>query len=105
MSEAPLEINGWSIYAHPPFLDQLERLVGEVEKARERDPAGYKKKRAAKLLAAIMKVAFENIPGDPSARSIAKAIRSAMNTSIGFVRNSCSRCGCSSVIRNPRRRG
>ena len=66
MSEAPLEINGWSIYAHPPFLDQLERLVGEVEKARERDPAGYKKKRAAKLLAAVVKIAFEDVPGDPT---------------------------------------
>jgi toxin YhaV len=66
LSEAPLEINGWAIYAHPLFLDQIEVLVADVEKARKRDPAGYKKKRAAKLLAAILKVAFEDIPSDPT---------------------------------------
>ncbi len=66
MSEAPLEINGWAIYAHPLFLDQIEALVAEVDKAKKRDPVGYKKKRAAKLLAAILKVAFEDIPGDPT---------------------------------------
>jgi toxin YhaV len=66
LSEAPLEINGWTIYAHPLFLDQLEALVAEVEKAKKRDPAGYKKKRAAKLLAAVLKVAFEDIPSDPT---------------------------------------
>lgn len=66
MSQPPLEINGWTIYAHPLFLDQIEALVAEVEKAKKKDPAGYKKKRAAKLLAAILKVAFEDIPGDPT---------------------------------------
>ena len=61
-----LEINGWTIYAHPLFLDQLEAMVGAVEKARKKDPQGYKKKRAAKLLAAVLKVAFEDIPSDPT---------------------------------------
>lgn len=66
MSEPPLEINGWTIYAHPLFLDQIETLVAEVEKAKIRDPVGHRKKRAAKLLAAILKVAFEDIPADPT---------------------------------------
>lgn len=66
MSEEPLEINGWAIYAHPLFLDQLESLVAQVEKARARDPKGYRNKRSAKLLAALLKVAFEDIPGDPT---------------------------------------
>ncbi len=66
MNEAVVEINGWSIYAHPLFLDQIETLIAEVEKAKKKDPAGYRKKRAAKLLAAILKVAFEDIPGDPA---------------------------------------
>jgi len=61
-----LKINGWTIYAHPLFLDQLESAVEAVEKARKNDPRGYKKKRAAKLLAAILKVAFEDIPSDPA---------------------------------------
>jgi toxin YhaV len=66
VSDETIEINGWTIYAHPLFLDQLEALIAAVDKARAKDPRGYKKKRAAKLLAAVLKVAFENIPADPS---------------------------------------
>ena len=66
MSDDTLEINGWTIYAHPLFLDQLEAMIAAVEKARKKDPKGYKKKRAAKLLAAVLKVAFEDIPSDPT---------------------------------------
>ena len=66
MSEAVLEINSWSIYAHPLFLDQLDALIGEVGKARKKDAVGYRKKRSAKLLAAVLKVAFEDIPADPT---------------------------------------
>ena len=66
MSDDILGINGWTIYAHPLFLDQLEAMIEAVEKARQRDPKGYKKKRAAKLLAAVLKVAFEDIPSDPT---------------------------------------
>jgi len=66
VSEGPLEINGWEIYAHPLFLDQLEKLIAAVEKARKKDPKGYRKKRAAKLLSAVLKIAFEVIPEDPA---------------------------------------
>lgn len=66
MNEPAVEINGWSIYAHPLFLDQLDVLIEQVEKAKKKNPGGYKKKRAAKLLAAVLKVAFEDIPSDPT---------------------------------------
>lgn len=66
MNDDTVEVNGWTIYAHPLFLDQLEAMIAAVEKAREKDPKGYKKKRAAKLLAAVLKVAFEDIPSDPA---------------------------------------
>jgi toxin YhaV len=66
VSDDVLKINGWIIYAHPLFLDQLEAMIGAVEKAQQRDAKGYKKKRAAKLLAAVLKVAFEDIPSDPT---------------------------------------
>ena len=66
MSDGTFQVNGWTIYAHPLFLEQLEAMIAAVEKARKKDPAGFKKKRAAKLLAAVLKVAFEDIPGDPS---------------------------------------
>jgi toxin YhaV len=66
VNDDTLEINGWTIYAHPLFLDQLEAMIEAVEKARKKDPKGYKKKRAAKLLAGILKVAFDDIPNDPT---------------------------------------
>ena len=66
MSEDAFEINGWKVYAHPLFLDQLETMIAAVEKARQKDPKDYRKKRAAKLLAAVLKVAFDDIPSDPT---------------------------------------
>src|SRR5258707_6194576 len=41
-------------------------MIAAVEKARKKDPKEYIKKRAAKLLAAVLKVAFEDIPSDPT---------------------------------------
>ena len=66
MSDEILKINGWTIYAHPLFLEQLEAMIETVEKARQRDPKGYKKRQAAKLLEAVLKVALEDIPSDPT---------------------------------------
>lgn len=68
MSAPPkaLTVNGWSIFAHPLFLDQLEALIAAVEKARAKDPKAYKRKNAAKRLAAVAKLAFDAIPQDPS---------------------------------------
>lgn len=62
----PLEVNGWTIYAHPLFLDQIEALVSQVEKLKKKDPKGYTRKNATKRLAAITKLAFEVIPQDPA---------------------------------------
>jgi len=64
-AEQPLVINGWTILAHDLFLDQLAALTEDVERARRKDPAGYRQKNAAKRLAAIAKLAFEIIPQDP----------------------------------------
>jgi toxin YhaV len=66
-AEAPLIVNGWSIYAHPVFLDQLERLIEEVEARKARDPETWRRKNCTKRLAAIFKLAAEAIPADPGA--------------------------------------
>lgn len=66
MSDEPLVINGWEIHAHPLFLDQLEDLVSSVTAAQKKDPSGYRKTRVAKVLAAVLKVAFEVVPDDPA---------------------------------------
>jgi toxin YhaV len=63
---APLTINGWSIFAHPLFIAQIEALTRQVEALKKRDPAGYAKKNASKRLTAISKLAFEVIPQDPT---------------------------------------
>jgi toxin YhaV len=63
---APLVIHGWTIFAHPLFLDQLEALTQQVEAMQKKDPKGYAKKNSAKRLAAISKLAFEDIPQDPT---------------------------------------
>jgi len=64
--QAPLNVNGWAIFAHPLFLDQLEALIAQVEQLRAKDPINFHKKNAAKRLAAITRLAFEIIPQDPT---------------------------------------
>jgi len=62
---APVVINGWSIFVHPLFLDQIEDLIGRVEALKKKDPIGYVRKNDSKRLAAILKLAFHSIPQDP----------------------------------------
>ncbi len=61
-----LQVNGWTVFAHPLFLAQLETLTSQVEALRRKDPTGYLKKNATKRLAAIQQLAFEIIPQDPT---------------------------------------
>ena len=62
----PLVVHGWTIFAHPLFLAQLEALTKQVEVLKQKDPAAYGKKNASKRLAAINTLAFDVIPQDPS---------------------------------------
>lgn len=61
-----LVINGWQIFAHPLFLNQIEKLTVAVERAKVKDPTGFQKTANAKLLAALRKLAFATIPSDPT---------------------------------------
>ncbi len=63
---APLLIHGWTVFAHPLFLAQLEALAQEVEVLKQKDPVGYVKKNASKRLAATTKLAFDVIAQDPA---------------------------------------
>ncbi len=63
---APLVVNGWTIFAHPLFLNQVEALTQQVEGLKRKDPKGFIKKNATKRLAAVAKLAFEVIPQDPA---------------------------------------
>ena len=62
-SDTPLIVNDWTIYAHPLFLDQLETLIGQVERHKRRDPSGFIKKNATKRLAAIARIVAEHEAG------------------------------------------
>jgi toxin YhaV len=66
VSGAPIVIKGWTFYGHPLFLQQVEALILEVDALKRRDPTGYTKKNATKRLAAILKLAFDVIPEDPT---------------------------------------
>ena len=59
-------INGWTLYSHPLFLDQLERLTAAVEKSHSKDPKSYKSSANAKLLAQLKRLTFATIPLDPA---------------------------------------
>lgn len=61
-----IAVNGWTLYAHPLFLGQIEKLTITVERGREKDPKGYASTANAKLLAAMRKLMFEIIPVDPT---------------------------------------
>jgi toxin YhaV len=65
-ADPPLVIKGWSIFAHSQFLDTFESLVEQVERLRAKDPRGFTVKNSTKRLAAIVKLAFEIIPQDPT---------------------------------------
>lgn len=58
--ESPVVKNGWTLYAHPEFLSQLERVYAAAK--REDDPQGD----ATKVLAWITRAIFDEIPADPA---------------------------------------
>lgn len=62
----PAVVNGWTLYAHPLFIEQYLNLKSQVEALRDRDPENYTKKNAAKRLAAIQRLTFKLIPHDPT---------------------------------------
>lgn len=67
-ADTPVVVNGWTICCHPLFLDQFETLLGEVEALKATDPKGYRNKKKAKLLTAIITMGFEIIPSNPADR-------------------------------------
>lgn len=89
-------INGWTIYAHPLFLDQLDALIAEVEALRAKDPQGYGSKNASKRLAAITRLMLQDIPRTPAARSISRDQPLALRIATGDAPSSFSSTACSS---------
>ena len=62
-----MEAHGWTLYLHPFFQHQLEKLTAQVETLQAKDPLRYKEQSATKLLATINHHIHEIIPRDPNA--------------------------------------
>jgi toxin YhaV len=61
-----LIVNGWTLLAHPLYLDQMETLAAAVERRRAKSPDDWQNSANAKLLTALRVLMFERIPADPS---------------------------------------
>jgi toxin YhaV len=59
--------NGWRLFVHPLFAQQLERLTSQVEALAAKDPETYRSQPATKLLATIRRYIWEIIPNNPNA--------------------------------------
>src|SRR5271170_807154 len=60
-------VNGWKLYVHPLFEQQLRHLIDQVENLAAKNQIGYGTEPAAKLLATINRHIREIIPRDPNA--------------------------------------
>jgi toxin YhaV len=66
MTGPPVQVHGWRLFAHPLFLAQVQALTQQVETLQHKDPVGYVNKNASKRLSAIIQLAFDTIPQDPT---------------------------------------
>ena len=55
-------INGWTVLAHPLFLDQWEKLIEAVDALKAKKPDDYQKSADAKLLASLVQLVTVNVP-------------------------------------------
>ena len=62
-----IQRHGWTLFALPGFLDQLEKLATASRRAQQADPANWQANANVKFLATLMNVVLERIPHDPLA--------------------------------------
>lgn len=58
-------VNGWLIGFHPEILGQLEKLISAVEDELRRHPGRTPSSQPARILAALRKLMFVDIPEEP----------------------------------------
>lgn len=67
MTERTVHIeNGWALYAHPFFVQRLEELTTEIERAVVSDPEGFHHHPAYKLFDAVTSNVLHNVPMNPA---------------------------------------
>ncbi|WP_456307595.1 type II toxin-antitoxin system YhaV family toxin [Rhodopila globiformis] len=62
-----IQRHGWTLFALPLFLDQLEGLTAAAERARQANPKDWPGNANVKLLPALMTMVLDRIPRDPLA--------------------------------------
>lgn len=62
-----MRVDGWDLYVHPLFEDQISRLTASVEARKSRHPESWTGSTDARLLNAIRKLVRVRIPADPAA--------------------------------------
>jgi toxin YhaV len=60
-----MKVNGWRLFQYKLFTHQLDKLVAEVKKLQQIQPATYKNHPKTKRLARIRQLMLEEIPADP----------------------------------------
>jgi toxin YhaV len=65
MNPPPPRAQGWWLLTWSEFQRQFDALMAEVERLRDRDPAGYGAHPQTKLLATILRLITEDIPREP----------------------------------------
>ncbi len=60
-----MNVNGWNLLYFEFFRAIANRLVDEVLVLREKDPEGYKSHPKTKLLAAVRRAVFSDVPENP----------------------------------------
>lgn len=66
-SEAAAQVDGWTLFGHPVFIEALTRLTDAVAREKAKAPQTYASGANAKLLRAIFEFVFRKIPADPGA--------------------------------------
>jgi toxin YhaV len=60
-----LQRHGWTLFARPLFLDQLDRLTAAAARARRADPRGWQGNANVRLLAMLRELMLDRVPRDP----------------------------------------
>lgn len=61
-------VHGWSLFGHPCFLDQVDKLLTAVENERAKKPDTFEQSADFKLLRQLGYLAFDLIPQDPTSK-------------------------------------
>ena len=61
-----IQQSGWTLLFHECLIEQIRKLHTAAERARHRDPEGYRSNANVKLFNALSKLILETVPTDPT---------------------------------------